>query len=129
MTSCGSRTGTPTGPPKRGRPALGTPAPFQHPEFKDKATTTKEDKVAQTMEATKRYLASNAKKDGVTVTPRDRSFVDLMISWAGAVVALALVALGAAAIFGGSFALSNVRDRLEPQNISFPPAAAMSPEL
>ena len=43
-------------------------------------------------------------------------------------MAFALLALGVAAIYGGSFALSNVRDRLEPQNISFPPAAAMSAE-
>lgn len=84
--------------------------------------------MAQTVGATKKHLASYAKKDGVTVTRMDRRLVDLMISWAGAVVALALVALGAAAIYGGSFALDNVRDRLEPQNISFPPASAMSPE-
>jgi hypothetical protein len=58
----------------------------------------------------------------------DRSLIDRLISWAGAVVAIALVALGAAAIYGGSFALDNVRDRLEPQNITFPPTDAMSPE-
>lgn len=57
-----------------------------------------------------------------------RSVIDRLISWAGAVVAVALVALGAAAIFGGSFALENVRDRLEPQAISFPAAAEMTPE-
>ena len=55
-----------------------------------------------------------------------RRTIDLMISWSGAIVALALIALGAAAVYGGSFALDNVRDRLEPQNISFPPAEAMS---
>jgi hypothetical protein len=55
-----------------------------------------------------------------------RRMIDLMISWSGAVIALALIALGAAAIYGGSFALDNVRDRLEPQNITFPPAEAMS---
>jgi len=58
----------------------------------------------------------------------DRGLLDLMISWAGAVVAITLVALGAAAIYGGLFAMENVRDRLEPQRISFPPAAAMTPE-
>ena len=58
----------------------------------------------------------------------DRRFIDLMISWSGGVMALLLIALGAAAIFGGSFALSNVRDRLAPQNITFPPAEAMSPQ-
>lgn len=58
----------------------------------------------------------------------DRSLIDRLISWAGAVVAVALMALGAAAIFGGSFALDNVRDRLEPQNISFGAASEMTPE-
>jgi hypothetical protein len=55
-----------------------------------------------------------------------RRMIDLMISWSGAVIAIVLIALGAAAIYGGSFALDNVRDRLEPQNITFPPAEAMS---
>jgi hypothetical protein len=67
-------------------------------------------------------------KEGAAATRIDRRLVDLLISWAGAVVAVALVGLGAAAIFGGGFALDNVRDRLEPQRISFPPAAAMTPE-
>ena len=58
----------------------------------------------------------------------DRGLLDLMISWAGAVVAIALVGLGAAAIYGGTFAMENVRDRLEPQNISFSPVDEMSPE-
>ena len=57
----------------------------------------------------------------------ERSLIDRFISWAGAVVAIALLALGGAAIFGGSFALENVRDRLEPQNISFGPASEMTP--
>ena len=59
-------------------------------------------------------------------TRLDRRLMDRLISWTGALMALALVALGAAAIYGGSFALDNVRDRLEPQNISFPPAEALS---
>ena len=95
---------------------------------KEEATTTKEDKVAQTVEATKRTLASSHSREGARSARMDRGILDLMISWAGAVVAIALVALGAAAIYGGSFALENVRDRLEPQRISFPPAAAMTPE-
>jgi hypothetical protein len=64
---------------------------------------------------------------GVKAVRVDRRLIDLMVSWSGAVVALVLIALGAAAIYGGSFALDNVRDRLEPQNISFPPASAMTP--
>ena len=58
----------------------------------------------------------------------DRSNWDKMVSGAGAVVAVVLIALGAMAIYGGNFGRQNVRDRLEPQNISFPPADAMTPQ-
>jgi hypothetical protein len=58
----------------------------------------------------------------------DRRLIDRLVSWSGAVVAAVLLLVGAAAIFGGSFALQNVKDRLEPENISFPPAAAMTAE-
>ena len=82
--------------------------------------------MSQTFEGANKVLASNPAGAATTVARKDRRFIDLMISWSGAVVAVVLVALGAAAIYGGSFALSNVRDRLEPQNISFPPAAEMT---
>jgi hypothetical protein len=62
----------------------------------------------------------------IAVRP-DRRMWDTLISGAGAVVAIVLLALGAAAIYGGSFALDNVKDRLAPQNITFPPAEAMTP--
>jgi hypothetical protein len=58
----------------------------------------------------------------------NRSSWDKIVSGAGAVIAVVLIALGAMAIYGGNFGQQNVRDRLEPQNISFPPAEAMSPE-
>jgi hypothetical protein len=58
----------------------------------------------------------------------DRSNWDKIVSGAGAVVAVALIALGAMAIYGGNFGQQNVRDRLEPQNIAFPPAEAMTPQ-
>jgi hypothetical protein len=58
----------------------------------------------------------------------DRSNWDKMVSGAGAVVAAVLIALGAMAIYGGNFGQQNVRDRLVPQNIVFPPADAMTPE-
>ena len=58
----------------------------------------------------------------------DRSTWDKLVSGAGAVVAVVLIALGAMAVYGGTFGQQNVRDRLQPQNISFPPADAMSPE-
>jgi hypothetical protein len=57
----------------------------------------------------------------------DRSSWDKIVSGAGAVVAVVLIALGAMAIYGGNFGQQNVRDRLEPQNTSFPPADAMTP--
>lgn len=66
-------------------------------------------------------------KAAAVATRMDRRLIDRLVSWAGAVVAVALVALGAAATYGGGFALDNVRDRLEPQKIAFPPAAAMTP--
>ena len=80
--------------------------------------------MAQAIEATKGFKS----KEAAVATRMDRSLVDRLVSWAGAVVAVVLVALGAAAIYGGSFALDNVRDRLEPQKISFSPAAEMTPE-
>jgi hypothetical protein len=58
----------------------------------------------------------------------DRSNWDKIVSGAGAVVAVMLIVLGAMAIYGGNFGQDNVRDRLVPQHISFPPAAAMTPE-
>jgi hypothetical protein len=79
--------------------------------------------VAQAIETTRGFPVKEASR----AHSMDRSLIDRLISWAGAIVALALVALGAAAIYGGNFALDNVRDRLEPQNISFGPAAEMTP--
>ncbi len=58
----------------------------------------------------------------------NRSSWDKIVSGAGAVVAVVLIALGAMAIYGGNFGQQNVRDRLVPQHIQFPPADAMSPE-
>jgi hypothetical protein len=58
----------------------------------------------------------------------DRSNWDRIVSGAGAVVAVMLIVLGAMAIYGGNFGQQNVRDRLVPQHISFPPADAMTPE-
>ena len=78
--------------------------------------------MAQTVEA---KLAASAEKEAEHLSRRT---LDLMVSWSGAVVALALILFGAAAIFGGLFAMDNVRDRLEPQNITVGPASEMTPE-
>ena len=84
--------------------------------------------MAQAVANPKRVFLPVSENGAKNVVRPDRRFIDLMISWSGGVMALLLIALGAAAIFGGSFALSNVRDRLAPQNITFPPAKAMSPQ-
>lgn len=58
----------------------------------------------------------------------DRKSWDQIVSGAGAVVAVVLIVVGAMALYGGRFGQDNVRDRLEPQNITFPPFDAMTPE-
>ena len=58
----------------------------------------------------------------------ERSGWDRIVSGAGAVIAVVLILVGAVAIFGGIFGRQNVQDRLEPQNIVFPPLEAMTPE-
>ena len=68
------------------------------------------------------------KVDGTVATRMDRRLLDKLISTSAAIVAITMIALGAAAAYGGSFALENVRDRLEPQNITIGPAAEMSAE-
>jgi hypothetical protein len=46
----------------------------------------------------------------------DRKAWDRIVSSAGAVLAVILLVLGGAAIYGGNFGQDNVRDRLTPQN-------------
>ena len=58
----------------------------------------------------------------------DRKLWDQMVSTSAAVIAVVLIVLGGLAIYGGNFGQQNVRDRLEPQNITFPPLDAMTPE-
>lgn len=58
----------------------------------------------------------------------DRKVWDRMISTAALVVAVTLIVLGGLAVFAGQFGQQNVRDRLEPQRVNFPPLEAMSPE-
>ena len=84
--------------------------------------------MAQAVATPEKVVLPVSENGAKNVVRPDRRFVDLMISWSGAVLALLLIALGAAALFGGLFALDNVQDRLTPQNITFPPAEAMSPQ-
>ncbi|MGZ8651324.1 MAG: hypothetical protein ACXWX5_04005 [Actinomycetota bacterium] len=58
----------------------------------------------------------------------NRKVWDQIVSASAAVIAVAMIVLGGFAIYGGNFGQSNVTDRLEPQNITFPPLDAMSPE-
>lgn len=80
--------------------------------------------MAQAIGASSSFKATEA----AVATRLDRGVIDKLVSWSGAIVAVALMALGAAAIYGGNFALDNVRDRLEPQNITIGPASDMTPE-
>jgi hypothetical protein len=52
---------------------------------------------------------------------------DQIVSGAGAVMAVVLIVLGGFAVYGGRFGQSNVQERLEPQNITLPPAEVLSP--
>ena len=42
-------------------------------------------------------------------------------------VAIALIVIGAAAVYGGNFGRDNVQDRLQPEKVVFPPFDAMTP--
>ncbi len=56
-----------------------------------------------------------------------RTMWDTIVSGAGAVVAVALIVIGAAAVYGGNFGRDNVQDRLAPEKVVFPPMDAMTP--
>jgi hypothetical protein len=58
----------------------------------------------------------------------NRKAWDQIVSASAAVIAVAMIVLGGFAIYGGNFGRDNVQNRLEPQNITFPPLDAMTPE-
>ena len=58
----------------------------------------------------------------------ERKAWDRLVSTAALVVAIALLVLGGLAIYGGNFGQNNVRDRLEPEKVTFAPYDAMTPE-
>ena len=58
----------------------------------------------------------------------NRKAWDQLVSASAAVIAVAMIVLGGFAIYGGNFGRDNVQTRLEPQNITFPPFDAMTPE-
>ena len=58
----------------------------------------------------------------------NRKAWDRIVSASAAVIAVAMIVLGGFAIYGGNFGRDNVQTRLEPQNITFPPFDAMTPQ-
>ena len=58
----------------------------------------------------------------------NRKAWDQIVSASAAIIAVAMIVLGGFAIYGGNFGRDNVQTRLEPQNITFPPFDAMTPE-
>lgn len=58
----------------------------------------------------------------------ERKAWDRLVSTAALVVAVALLLVGGLAIYGGNFGQNNVRDRLEPEKVTFAPYDAMTPE-
>ncbi len=58
----------------------------------------------------------------------NRKVWDRIVSASAAVIAVAMIVLGGFAIYGGNFGRDNVQTRLEPQNITFPPFDAMTPQ-
>ncbi len=58
----------------------------------------------------------------------NRSTWDKIVSGAGLLVAIALIVIGSAAVYGGTFGRNNVRDRLQPEKVVFPPYDAMTPQ-
>ena len=52
---------------------------------------------------------------------------DKLVSGAAAVIAVVLIVVGASAVYGGNFGRDNVRNRLQPEKVVFPPYAAMTP--
>ena len=58
----------------------------------------------------------------------DRKAWDKLVSTSALVVAIVLIVVGAAAVYGGNFGRNNVTDRLAPEKVVFPPYEAMSPE-
>jgi hypothetical protein len=58
----------------------------------------------------------------------DRKVWDQLVSTAALVVAVVLIVLGGAAVYGGNFGRQNVTDRLAPEKVTFAPLSAMSAE-
>ena len=51
----------------------------------------------------------------------NRKVWDQLVSTAALVIAVVMLFVGAAAIYGGNFGRQNVTDRLAPEKVAFPP--------
>ena len=58
----------------------------------------------------------------------NRKVWDRLVSSAALVIAVVLMLVGAAAIYGGNFGRDNVTDRLAPERVQFPALDVMTPE-
>lgn len=58
----------------------------------------------------------------------NRKAWDQLVSTAAVVIAVVMLFVGAAAIYGGNFGRQNVTDRLAPEKVTFPAYEAMTPE-
>ncbi len=58
----------------------------------------------------------------------ERKAWDRLVSTAALVIAIVLLLVGSAAIYGGNFGRENVTDRLAPEKVQFPPSDVMTPE-
>jgi len=58
----------------------------------------------------------------------NRKAWDQLVSSAAVVIAVVMLFVGAAAIYGGHFGQNNVKDRLTPEMVQFPPYEAMTAE-
>jgi hypothetical protein len=58
----------------------------------------------------------------------DRTVWDRMVSGGAMLLAIVLIIVGAAAVYGGNFGRNNVRDRLQPEKVAFPPMDTMTPQ-
>lgn len=58
----------------------------------------------------------------------DRRAWDRLVSWSGLIISIVLILVGAMAVYGGQFGQDNVKDRLAPEKVMFPPFDVMTPE-
>jgi len=91
---------------------------------KQDAATPRDASATQTMLQPNREVAA----DRARPAGSQRTMWDTIVSGAAAVIAVALIMIGVAAVYGGNFGRQNVQDRLAPEHVAFPPFDAMTPQ-